>query len=206
MIIFTLRCNTILSIINKVDSMFKSLANKLTLSRIVLIPAILLLLVFPYDWAAWSAWVLFTIAAFTDLLDGYLARRDNEVSRIGQFLDPIADKLLVSAVLLLLVYNQKITGFTVVPAIIILLREVAVSGLREFLAEIRIGVPVSKLAKWKTTIQLFALGFLIIGNDAAPDFVPATYIGDILLWIAGILTIMTGYDYWRASQKHFEEK
>lgn len=184
--------------------MFKSLANKLTLSRIILIPLILLLLALPYDWAAWSAWALFSVAAVTDWLDGYMARRENEVSRIGQFLDPIADKLLVSAILLLLVYNQKITGMTVVPAVIILLREVAVSGLREFLADIRISVPVSKLAKWKTGIQLLALGFLIVGNASAPEWIPSTYIGDVLLWIAGILTIITGYDYWRASQKHFE--
>lgn len=184
--------------------MFKSLANKLTLLRIILIPLILCLLVLPYGWAAWSAWVFFSIAGITDLLDGYVARRDNEVSRIGQFLDPIADKLLVSAVLLLLVFNQKITGMTIVPAVIILLREVAVSGLREFLADLRIGVPVSQLAKWKTTIQLFALGFLILGNANSPDMIPSTYIGDVLLWIAGILTILTGYDYWRASQKHFE--
>ncbi len=185
--------------------MFKSLANKMTLTRILLIPVILALLVLPYGWAAWSAWVLFTVAGITDWLDGYLARRDNEVSRIGQFLDPIADKLLVASVLLVLVFNQKITGLMVIPAVIILLREVAVSGLREFLADLRISVPVSRLAKWKTTIQLVALGFLIIGTENAPDWIDATLYGDILLWIAGILTVVTGYDYWRASQKHFEE-
>jgi len=184
--------------------MFKTLANKLTLSRIFLIPVILLLLLLPYGWAAWSACAFFAIAGITDFLDGYLARRENQVSRIGQFLDPIADKLLVSAVLLLLVYNRSIDGFSVLPAIIILLREVAVSGLREFLAELRVSVPVSQLAKWKTTIQILALGFLIVGSKYAPDWIPATPIGDVLLWIAGGLTVITGYDYWRASQKHFE--
>lgn len=184
--------------------MFKSLANKLTLSRIILIPVILLLLALPGGWAAWLAWFLFTVAGVTDFLDGYLARRDHQVSRIGQFLDPIADKLLVAAVLLLLVYNGKISGLTVVPALVILLREVAVSGLREFLADLRVHVPVSRLAKWKTTIQLFALGFLIVGTESAPDWIPATFCGDILLWIAGILTVMTGYDYWRASESYFE--
>ena len=184
--------------------MFKTLANKLTLSRIILIPAILFLMVLDGGWAAWLAWILFTIAGITDFLDGYMARRENQVSRIGQFLDPIADKLLVSAVILLLVYNGKISGLSVFPALIILLREVAVSGLREFLADLRVSVPVSHLAKWKTTIQLFALGFLIIGTENAPDMIPATLFGDILLWIAGGLTVVTAYDYWRASLTHFD--
>ncbi len=184
--------------------MFKTLANKLTLSRILIIPAILFLLALPFGWAAWLAWFLFTLAGVTDYLDGYLARRDNQVSRLGQFLDPIADKLLVSAVLLLLVNSGKISGLAVFPALVILLREVAVSGLREFLADLRVSVPVSHLAKWKTTIQLIALGFLMVGSDNAPWWIPATPIGDLLLWIAGGLTLITGYDYWRASEKHFE--
>lgn len=184
--------------------MFRTLANQLTLLRILLIPLILGLLVLPQGWAAWAAWFLFSVAGVTDFFDGYLARRDNQVSRIGQFLDPIADKLLVSATLLLLVNNGKIEGLTVIPALIILLREVAVSGLREFLAGLSVSVPVSQMAKWKTTIQLFALGFLMIGTQNAPDFIPATFIGDVLLWLAGLLTVMTGYDYWRASQRHFE--
>jgi cardiolipin synthase len=183
--------------------MFRTLANRLTLSRILIIPLILLLLVIPHGWAAWLALFLFGTAGITDWLDGYLARRDGEVSRLGQFLDPIADKLLVSAVILLLVYNKQIDGFTVLPAVIILLREVAVSGLREFLAEVRVSMPVSKLAKWKTAIQIFALGFLIVGRYA-PDFIPSTSIGDIGLWIAGILTVITAWDYWRLSEKHFD--
>ncbi|NTU76656.1 MAG: CDP-diacylglycerol--glycerol-3-phosphate 3-phosphatidyltransferase [Alphaproteobacteria bacterium] len=182
--------------------MFHSLANKLTLSRIVVIPAILLLLVISEAWAAWVALALFAYAGVTDWLDGYLARRDGQVSAIGQFLDPIADKLLVSAVILFLVYNGQIEGLTVWPAVVILLREVAVSGLREFLAGVRVSVPVSKLAKWKTTIQIVALGFLIVGRYA-PEAIPSTLIGDILLWIAGGLTVITAYDYWRASLKHF---
>lgn len=184
--------------------MFKSIANRLTLSRIFLIPVILALLVLPYGWAAWAACVLFGVAGFTDWLDGYIARRENQVTRIGQFLDPIADKLLVSAVLLLLVYNRKIDGLSVLPAVIILLREVAVSGLREFLAGLSVSVPVSRLAKWKTTIQILALGFLIVGSANAPWWIPATLIGDLLLWVAGGLTLLTAYDYWQASLKHFE--
>jgi cardiolipin synthase len=183
--------------------MFKSLANKLTVSRIVAIPVILLLLVIPHGWAAWIALLLFALAGFTDYLDGYMARRENDVTVIGQFLDPIADKLLVAAVILMLVYTQQITGLTVLPAIIILMREVAVSGLREFLAGLRVSVPVSRLAKWKTTIQMLALGFFIIGDRYAPDWIPSTRIGDFGLWFAGIVTVITAWDYWRASLKHF---
>jgi cardiolipin synthase len=182
--------------------MFYSLANKLTISRIVIIPVILLLLVIPHAWAAWFALILFALAGLTDYLDGYMARRENEVTKIGQFLDPIADKLLVASVILMLVYNQQINGLSVLPAVIILMREVAVSGLREFLAGVRISVPVSTLAKWKTTIQLLALGFLIVGRYA-PTSIPSTLIGDIGLWVAGVVTVLTAWDYWRASLKHF---
>jgi cardiolipin synthase (CMP-forming) len=187
---------------NKRKPMFKSFPNKLTVSRIVVIPVILVLLLIPRAWAAWLALVPFIAAGVTDWLDGYLARRDNEVTKIGQFLDPIADKLLVSAVILILVSTQQISGLTVFPAVIILMREVAVSGLREFLAELRVSVPVSHLAKWKTGIQLVALGFLIVGRYA-PPYIPATFIGDVGLWIAGGFTIITAWDYWRASLKHF---
>lgn len=183
--------------------MFKSLANKLTLGRILVIPPILVLLLVPHAWAAWLALILFGMAGVTDGLDGYLARRENQVTRLGQFLDPIADKLLVSAVILFLVFTKHIDGLTVLPAVIILLREVAVSGLREFLAGVRVSVPVSKLAKWKTTIQIFALGFLIMG-EYSPQSIPSTTIGDIGLWIAGILTVITAWDYWRASERHFD--
>jgi len=146
--------------------------------------------------------VIFTAAGITDVLDGYMARRENKVTMLGQCLDPIADKLLVSAVILLLVYSKQIDGLTLFPAVIILLREVAVSGLREFLAGVRVSVPVSQLAKWKTVIQMFALGFLIVGHYS-PDAIPATLIGDIGLWIAGALTVFTAWDYWRASERHF---
>lgn len=182
--------------------MFKSLANKLTVSRIVLIPLILVLLAIPHVWAAWLGLVFYAIAGVTDYLDGYWARRENEVSKIGQFLDPIADKLLVAAVILMLVFNGQISGLSIIPAIIILMREVAVSGLREFLAGLQVSVPVSKLAKWKTTIQILSLGFLIVGRYA-PSFIPSTFIGDVCLWAAGILTVVTAWDYWHASSKHF---
>ncbi len=184
--------------------MFKSLANRLTLSRIAAIPVILLLIVIPFAFTAWLAMILFTIAGLTDWLDGYMARREKKVTKIGEFLDPIADKLLVASVILLLVNNGHINGLSILPAIIILLREVAVSGLREYLAGLQVSVPVSKLAKWKTTIQMVALGFLIVGKYG-PDSIPVIFIGDTLLWIAGGLTVITGWDYWRASEKHLQE-
>lgn len=183
--------------------MLSSFANRLTVSRIVVIPIILFLLFLPYAWAAWLAVVLFTAAGVTDWLDGYMARRDNEVTKVGQFMDPIADKLLVAAVILVLVFTKQISGMTVFPALIILMREVAVSGLREFLAEIHVGLPVSRLAKWKTAIQMVALGFLIVGEKYGPEAFDATFIGDIGLWVAGVFTVVTAWDYWRASLKHF---
>jgi cardiolipin synthase (CMP-forming) len=184
--------------------MLNSLANKLTASRILVIPVILVLLMIHHSWAAWVALVLFVAAGITDMLDGYLARRDNQVSVVGTFLDPIADKLLVSATILFLVGNGQITGITIWPAVVILMREVAVSGLREFLAGVRVSVPVSQLAKWKTFLQIVALSFLIVGKYA-PAGIPATYIGDLGLWIAGVLTVFTAWDYWRASVRHFTD-
>lgn len=183
--------------------MFRSFANKLTVSRIVTIPLILMFLAVPRAWAAWIAVVLFTGAGVTDWFDGYYARKENQVTKIGQFLDPIADKLLVASVILVLVATRQISGLSVFPALIILIREVAVSGLREFLAGVQVSVPVSRLAKWKTTIQMVALGFLIVGRHA-PHIIPATFIGDLGLWIAGVFTVITAWDYWRASLKHFE--
>ncbi|MCL2504954.1 MAG: CDP-diacylglycerol--glycerol-3-phosphate 3-phosphatidyltransferase [Alphaproteobacteria bacterium] len=194
--------------------MFKNLANKLTLSRIIVIPVILAFmlvpLVIPFVWAArWAAWIallLYTYACVTDWLDGYLARRNNTITKVGQFLDPIADKLLVAAIILVLVYSKQSTILNtlliLLPALVILMREITVSGLREFLANTEVSVPVSRLAKWKTAIQMVALGFLIIG-DYAPYGIPATIIGIIGLWIAAIFTIITAWDYWKASVKHF---
>src|ERR1700679_1277578 len=177
--------------------MLNSLANKLTLSRIIVIPVILILLTIQHGWGAGVALILFVAAGITDLLDGYMARRDNQVSVIGTFLDPIADKLLIAATILFLVANHQIEGINVWPAVIILLREVAVSGLREFLAGVRVSVPVSQLAKWKTFLQIVALSFLIIGDRYAPAWIPASEIGDWELWIAGGLTLFTAWDYWR---------
>ncbi len=188
-----------------------NLPNILTISRIFVIPIVLVLIVFDAPWARWTACALFTLAGITDFFDGYLARRSNMVSPLGRFLDPIADKLLVVAVLFMVVALPDrldtwsflgVTGtWTLFPALVILLREIMVSGLREFLAELRVGLPVTSLAKAKTTVQMIALGFLIVG-DAAPIWIPAKFIGEIGIWFAAAITLITGYDYLRAGLKH----
>jgi len=185
--------------------MLTSLPNLLTLSRIIVIPIIIGLFFVREPWAAWTACVLFAAAAITDYIDGYLARSWSQVSLVGKFLDPIADKLLVAAVLFMLVAVDKINGISVLPAVVILLREVLVSGLREFLAGIRVGMPVSKLAKWKTAIQMVALGILIVGDDG-PLWLPVEAIGEVGLWAAGLLTLITGWDYMQAGWKHMNEE
>ncbi|MBL6936153.1 MAG: CDP-diacylglycerol--glycerol-3-phosphate 3-phosphatidyltransferase [Alphaproteobacteria bacterium] len=181
--------------------MITTLPNLLTLSRIAVIP--ILVGLFFLDGAAprWVALGLFALAGATDFFDGYLARTRGQYSALGQFLDPVADKVLISAVILMLVAFDRISGLTVLPALVILVREIMVSGLREFLAELRVGVPVSRLAKWKTTIQMLALGFLIVG-DASPDWIPAILIGDIGVWLAAGITLVTGYDYLQAGLRH----
>lgn len=178
-----------------------NIANILTLSRIAAIPLIAALLFLDPPIFRWVALILFAVACITDFFDGYIARRMDQVSALGRFLDPIADKLVVGAILMALVATQKIAGWSVLPALIIMCREIMVSGLREYLAELKVGVPVSMLAKWKTTAQMIALGFLIVGN-AGPDWLPVTEIGDGLLWLAAVLTVVTGYDYLRLGLKH----
>ena len=171
----------------------------LTLSRIACIPVIVALFFVPGDWAAWLAAGVFGLAAMTDYLDGYLARQRAQVSAFGKLLDPIADKMLVAAVLLLLVGSGQLGGISIIPALIILMREILVSGMREFLAGMGgKGLPVTFLAKWKTVVQMFALGFLIVG-DAGPDFLPVTLIGVIGIWAASALTLITGWQYVRES-------
>ncbi len=179
-----------------------NLPNILTLSRIIVIPVVIALMPFENPALRWTACILFALAGITDFFDGYLARRANVISRFGRFLDPIADKLLVAAVLFMVVaVPGRMSPWSFFPALVILLREIMVSGLREFLAEIRVGLPVTKLAKAKTTVQMLALGFLIVG-DAAPALIPAKLIGEFGLWIAAIVTFITGYDYLRAGLRH----
>lgn len=179
--------------------------NILTMSRIVIIPLLLVAFYFPAPYANWVPLLLFIIAGITDFFDGFLARRNKQTSNLGRFLDPVADKLLVAAVLLMLVAHGKIADLSLIPAIIILCREIMVSGLREYLAELRVGLPVSKLAKWKTTAQIMALCFLL-GGEAPPPWMQTVLIGDILLWAAGLLTVWTGYDYLKLGLKHMIEE
>ncbi|GAA0584546.1 CDP-diacylglycerol--glycerol-3-phosphate 3-phosphatidyltransferase [Caenispirillum bisanense] len=181
-----------------------TLPNILTLSRILAIPAVVALFYIPGPVSQWIACALFVAAAVTDWFDGWLARRWNQVSSLGRFLDPIADKLLVAAVLLMLVGFDGLSTWSYLPAVVILCREILVSGLREFLAEIQVSVPVTKLAKWKTTFQLVALTLLILG-DSAPWGVPAGLAGEVALWIAALMTVVTGWDYMTHGLFHMKE-
>ena len=180
-----------------------SLPNLLTLARIAAIPLVVASFWLDRGWAQWTAAALFFIASVTDYFDGWLARRWQQVSRLGRFLDPIADKLLVASVLLLLCAFETLRGVHVIPALIILCREIMVSGLREFLAELKVLVPVSALAKWKTTFQLVALGALILGGAfPAQNWIHQT--GLASLWAAAVLTLITGWDYLRVGLKHMD--
>lgn len=180
--------------------------NVLTVSRIVSIPVVLVFIYWGGATGNWLAFAVYTYACITDFFDGYLARAWHQQSAFGRFLDPIADKLLVAGVLFMLVGVETISALHILPAAVILSREILVSGLREFLAEARVGLPVSLLAKWKTTIQMLALGFLIVGH-VGPDFGPLSTweIGIYGLWIAAAITIVTGYDYLRAGLRHIAE-
>ncbi len=175
------------------------LPNLLTYGRMVAVPVVAACLFAPDEFAMrWLALTVFVVAGITDFFDGYLARVLQQQSSLGRMLDPIADKLLVAASLLMLVSDRSITGWSLWAAIVILCREILVSGLREFLAELRVSVPVTKVAKWKTAVQLVAVGFLIAG-PAGEALIPGTVaIGLVLLWIAAVLTLYTGWDYMKA--------
>ena len=183
--------------------------NLLTLSRIFAVPILVFLLwrPTPIDYAI--TFVLYCIVGITDYFDGYLARAQGLTSRLGQFLDPIADKIMVAAVLIMLISSRKanpvpeIEGLHIIAALVILLREIFVSGLREFLAPLNVSMPVSTLAKWKTTFQLVALGALILGG-AFPAYIWVHDVGLISLWAAAVLTLVTGYDYLRIGLKHLD--
>ncbi len=186
-----------------------SLPNLLTLSRIFAVPILVFLLwrPTPIDYA--FTFVLYCIVGATDYFDGYLARAQGRISRLGQFLDPIADKIMVAAVIMMLVSTRKMSGepvihgLHIIPALIILLREIIVSGLREFLAELRVLMPVSWLAKWKTTFQLVALGALILAGSV-PQYEWVHQVGLASLWAAAALTLVTGWDYLRIGIRHMD--
>tara|TARA_B100000242_G_scaffold205994_1_gene149441 strand:- start:696 stop:1274 length:579 start_codon:yes stop_codon:yes gene_type:complete len=184
--------------------MLSSIPNMMTLGRIIAIPGIVALFYLNSPLGQWLACGLFTIAALTDFLDGYLARAWSQQSAFGRFLDPVADKLLVAATILLLAGFGQISGSTLLPAVVILCREIVVSGLREFLAGVATGIPVTKLSKWKTALQMVAIGFLIVGQNG-PEFIPTRVIGEWCLWIAAIITLCTGYDYLRSGLKRIDQ-
>ena len=180
----------------------RHLPNFLTLGRIVLIPALILAFALKGPFGDWLAVAIFSLAAITDFFDGWLARKLNVQSGFGRMLDPIADKLMVATCLLLLAGGQVIDGFHLLAAIVILCREILVSGLREYLMELHVTLPVSTLAKYKTTIQMIAIGFLLSG-EAGDAFLPGAHIiGLALLWLAALLTLATGYDYVRQGMAH----
>ncbi|MBN8913676.1 MAG: CDP-diacylglycerol--glycerol-3-phosphate 3-phosphatidyltransferase [Rhizobiales bacterium] len=183
-----------------------NLPNVLTYARIAAVPALVAcLMLVEGDAGRWAAFWLFVAAAITDWLDGYLARRLEQQSTLGRMLDPIADKLIVGAALIMLVHDRTIDGISIWAAIIILCREILVSGLREFLAELKVTVHVTALAKWKTAAQMVALAVLIAG-PAGDRIVPGiTMAGIGLLWLAAVLTLWTGYDYLKAGVRHAME-
>lgn len=187
-----------------------ALPNMLTYSRIAAVPVVVACMYFQsiLEYGLWLRWValfVFVAAGITDVLDGYVARAYGQQSSFGRMLDPIADKLLVSSCLLMLAADGTIRGWALWAAIVILCREILVSGLREYLAELRVTVQVTWLAKWKTFLQLLAVGFLIAG-EAGDLILPITsLIGIGLLWLSALLTLYTGWDYFRAGVRHLIE-
>jgi cardiolipin synthase len=185
----------------------RALPNLLTYARIAAVPVVVALLYWQSIldgelWLRWLALAVFIAAGVTDILDGYFARSWGQQSSLGRMLDPIADKLLVASCLLMLAAEETIRSWTLLAAVVILCREILVSGLREYLAELRVGVPVTRLAKWKTTGQMVAIGFLIAG-DAGDQIIPVvTQVGILLLWLSAILTLYTGWDYMRAGLRY----
>lgn len=181
-----------------------TLPNILTLSRIVTVPLLAAFLWWP-EWRAGYAvaFAIYCLMGVTDYFDGYLARAQGTVSKLGVFLDPIADKIMVAAVILMLAAKGVIADLHLIPALVILAREIAVSGLREFLGGIQVSVPVSRLAKWKTALQLGALGALILAG-ALPGWGWVLGAGLAALWAAAALTAITGWDYLRVGLKHMD--
>ena len=180
--------------------------NRLTIGRIILVPIFIGTFYLPGALGDWMPFFIFVLASFTDFLDGLLARLYKEESKLGELLDPIADKIIVASALILLVMDDTIKDFEIVAAIIIMTREILISGLREFLAKVQIAMPVTNLAKFKTFIQMFAIAALLTGNSGNKlvnfgDY-NAHSIGIILLWVAAFLTLYTGYDYVRKGINH----
>jgi cardiolipin synthase len=186
--------------------MLPNLPNLLTLSRIAAIPGLVALVAWRTQWGDVAACLVFALAGITDWLDGRIARRWDYHSDLGRMLDPIADKLLVGATLMVLAGIGRLPHHGLYPAIVIMCREILVSGLREYLASLAVGLPVTRLAKWKTGLQMAALGTLLAGDDGAAllglGALPVGAIGTAMLWLAALLTLVTGWDYLRAGLRH----
>jgi cardiolipin synthase len=188
-----------------------ALPNILTYGRIVAVPIVVGCMFWQNIlhgslWLRWVALAFFIAAAISDFLDGYFARIWAQQSSLGRMLDPIADKLLVASCLLMLAAEDTIHGWSLFAAIVILCREILVSGLREYLAELRVSVPVTQLAKWKTTLQLVAVGFLIAGRAGDAVVPGVTTTGITLLWLSALLTLYTGWDYLQAGLRHLYQE
>jgi cardiolipin synthase (CMP-forming) len=179
-----------------------SLPNVLTYGRILAIPALVACFFVTGDWGRWAAMWIFIAAGVSDFLDGYLARAWQQQSKIGRMLDPVADKLIVSAALMMLAADGTIAGWSLWAGVIILCREILVSGLREFLGTLNVGMPVTRLTKLKTVLQMVAIGFLLAGSAGDKVWRYTTQFGLTLLWIAAILTLYTGWDYLKAAFRH----
>ena len=180
--------------------------NILTIGRIIVVPIFILTFYLPGALGDWIPFFIFLLASFTDFLDGLLARLYKEESKLGELLDPIADKIIVASALVLLVMNGTIVNYEVIAAIVILIREILISGLREFLAKSQVSMPVTGLAKFKTFIQMFAIAILLTGESGNrlinfQDYNTHT-IGIILLWLSAFLTLYTGYDYVKKGIDH----
>jgi CDP-diacylglycerol---glycerol-3-phosphate 3-phosphatidyltransferase len=187
-----------------------ALPNILTYGRIVAVPVVVGCMFYQNIlngglWLRWVALAVFVAAAISDFLDGYFARIWRQQSSLGRMLDPIADKLLVASCLLMLAAESTIRGWALFAAVVILCREILVSGLREYLAELRVSVPVTRLAKWKTTLQLVAIGFLIAGEAGDAVLPVFTNVGITLLWLSALLTLYTGWDYLQAGLRHLTD-
>lgn len=186
--------------------MLTDIPNLLTISRIAAIPLLVALVAIGHPGTDLAAAIVFALAAITDYLDGKLAREWRQQSDLGRMLDPIADKLLVGAALMMLVGTGRLGQLNLYPAVLIMLREILVSGLREYLAGVRVGLPVTRLAKWKTAAQMGALGTLLAGDSSARllgfGWFPASLLGAGLLWVAALLTLVTGWDYLTAGLRH----
>jgi CDP-diacylglycerol--glycerol-3-phosphate 3-phosphatidyltransferase/cardiolipin synthase len=180
--------------------------NILTIGRIIIVPFFVISFFLPGFYSEIIPFLLFILASFTDFLDGLLARLYKEESKLGELLDPIADKIIVSAALILLVMNGTIQNYEVIAAIIILTREILISGLREFLADVQVKIPVSSLARGKTFIQMFSIAILLTGETGNKiinfEDYNAQTVGIILLWLSAFLTLYTGYDYVRKGIEH----